>query len=223
MENLILYILILILPIISFVYIRITYKKYKARPNEQKLSGFEVARKILDANGLEGIHIVEVGGQLSDHYDPKRKVVRLSTDVFHNETIASASIAAHEVGHALQHDKGYKPMIVRNSLFPFVNITSYVAYVVLVIALILQAVNLIWIAVGLMAFSLLFQLITLPVEFDATKRAKEELKKNNLISSQEMPGVEKMLNSAALTYVASLTASLLEVLRIVLMFTGRDD
>lgn len=223
MENLILYILILILPIISFVYIRITYKKYKARPNERKLSGFEVARKILDANGLEGIHIVEVGGQLSDHYDPKRKVVRLSTDVFHNETIASASIAAHEVGHALQHDKGYKPMIVRNSLFPFVNITSYVAYVVLVIALILQAVNLIWIAVGLMAFSLLFQLITLPVEFDATKRAKEELKKNNLISSQEMPGVEKMLNSAALTYVASLTASLLEVLRIVLMFTGRDD
>lgn len=223
MENLILYLLILIIPVISMVYIKSTYHKYRKIFNNKKISGFEVARNILDVNGLEDVHIVEVPGELSDHYDPRRKVVRLSTEIFHGETIAAAAVAAHEAGHAIQHSQGYKPLVIRNILFPFINITSYVAYIILVIAIIMQAVNLVWVSVGLMIFSLSFQIITLPIEFDATKRAKEQLRKNQLVSASEENGVSKMLNSAALTYVASLTASLLQVLRIILMFTSRDD
>lgn len=220
--NLLLYILILIIPIISQLYISSTYNKYKTYKNDKKLSGFEVARTILDANGLNKVHIVEVKGTLSDHYDPMRKVIRLSTEVFHNETVASSAIAAHEVGHAIQDKEGYFFLKIRTLLFPFVNITSYVAYILLIASLLLEMMNVFWLSIGLMLFSLLFQLVTLPVEFNASKRAKEELTKNNLLTNSEVGGVDNVLKSAALTYVASLTASLLNVLRLILIFRNDD-
>lgn len=221
--NLILYILVLIIPIGSQLYIRSTYNKYKAIISEKKLSGFEIARAILDANGLSKVHIVEVKGTLNDHYDSRRKVVRLSSDIFHKETIASAAIAAHEVGHAIQDKEGYTFLKIRAILFPFINVTSYVAYILLIVSLFLEMMNLFWLSIGLMLFSLLFQLVTLPVEFNASKRAKEELKKHNLVTTSENDHIDIMLKSAALTYVASLAASLLNVLRLILVFSGRRD
>lgn len=220
--DIVLYIAMLIIPLISQIYIQTTYKKYKTQKNSRNISGFEVARAILDANGLEKVHIVEVQGLLSDHYDPARKVIRLSTDVFHNSTIASSSIAAHEVGHAIQHKTGYNFLKIRTALFPFANITSYLAYILLIVSLFLQMAGMFWLSVALMLFSLLFQLVTLPVEFNASQRAKEELQKLNLASSKEMSGVDSMLRSAALTYVASLVASLMQVLRLIIIFQRRD-
>ncbi len=222
MNDLLIVILMLIIPIGAQLYIMSTYNKYKKVGNSNQLSGFEVARKILDENGLESVHVVEVKGQLSDHYDPRRKVVRLSTEVFHGESIASSSIAAHEVGHAIQDKEKYVFLKIRSIIFPFAKIVSYAAYILLIIAAFLQAVNLIWLSIGLMVFSLSFQFVTLPVEFNASHRAKEQLDKLNLLSKTEITGVDKVLKSAALTYVASLTASILQILRIVIQITGND-
>jgi len=223
MQDIVLYLVILIIPVVSQLYISSTYNKYRTKANARNISGFEVARAVLDANGLSSVHVVEAPGKLTDHYDPSRKVVRLSTEVFNDSTIASSSIAAHEVGHAIQDKENYTYLKIRTVLFPFVNITSYLAYILLIVSLFLQAIGMFWISVGLMIFSLSFQLVTLPVEFNASKRAKNELQKLNLASATELEGVDRMLKSAALTYVASLTASLLQVLRLILAFGGRRD
>ena len=134
MELILLYILALVIPLIASANIKSTYSKYKKIDNKKKLSGFEVARKVLDANGLKDMYIVEVSGNLTDHYDPTQKVVRLSTDIFHGETIAAASVAAHECGHAIQDKEGYKFMRIRASLVPIVNFVTYSAYIMFFIS-----------------------------------------------------------------------------------------
>lgn len=212
-----LYLLILIIPIIANVYINSTYGKYKKVNNKNKLNGFEVARQILDSNGLENIYIIENQGELSDHYDPTRKVIKLSPDVFHGETVASIAIAAHEVGHAIQDKENYNFLKIRSSLFPFVKITSNAAYIFLILSMFLDIMGMFWLSIALMIFSLSFQLVTLPVEFDASKRAKEQLLKLKLVNQSEYEGVDEMLKSAAMTYVASLTSSILEILRLVVI------
>ena len=216
-------ILMLIIPVIAQINITTNYSKYKKIENKNKLSGFEVARKILDANGLNDVHIVEVKGNLTDHYDPRRKVVRLSTDIFHGETIASAAVAAHECGHAIQDKENYVYLRIRSMIVPMVNVTSYVAYIFILISFFLSEINLFWVAIFLMGFSIIFQLVTLPVEFDASKRANINLNKLSLLADEELTGTEKMLKSAALTYVASLLTSILEILRLIVMFTGDRD
>lgn len=216
-------ILMLIIPAMAQINITTNYSKYKKIENKNKLSGFEVARKILDANGLNDVHIVEVKGNLTDHYDPRRKVVRLSTDIFHGETIASAAVAAHECGHAIQDKENYVYLRIRSMIVPMVNVTSYVAYIFILISFFLSEINLFWVAIFLMGFSIIFQLITLPVEFDASKRANINLNKLSLLADEELTGTEKMLKSAALTYVASLLTSILEILRLIVMFTGDRD
>lgn len=220
-----LYILILlgllIIPIAAQIYVNVNYKKYIQINNDKKISGFEIARKILDKNGLNDVHIVETRGTLSDHYDPKRKVVRLSHNVFHSETIGAASIAAHEVGHALQDKNKYTFMRIRSFIFPIVNFSSKIAYIVLLIGFLTSMTNLIWLGIILVSFGILFQLVTLPVEFNASKRAKEEIKSLSLLTQNELEGVEKMLTSAALTYVAGLITSILELLRLILI--ARDN
>ena len=213
----------LIIPVIAQINITTNYSKYKKIENKKKLSGFEVARKILDANGLNDVHIVEVKGNLTDHYDPRRKVVRLSTDIFHGETIASAAVAAHECGHAIQDKENYVYLRIRSMIVPMVNVTSYVAYIFILISFFLSEINLFWVAIFLMGFSIIFQLVTLPVEFDASKRANINLNKLSLLADEELTGTEKMLKSAALTYVASLLTSILEILRLIVMFTGDRD
>jgi len=216
-------ILMIVIPIIAQINISANFNKYKKIALQSGLSGFEVARKILDANGLSNIHIVEAKGRLSDHYDPKRKVIRLSADIFHGETIAAAAVGAHEVGHALQDKEGYTFMKIRSMIVPVVNITSYVGYILIVVSMLLSAINMFWLAIGLMAFSIIFQVITLPVEYNASSKAEEQVVKLNLVSAHEVSGVKKMLGAAALTYVASLLAQMLEILRLVMLMNSRNN
>ena len=205
------------------IFVKSSYSKYKKIETKSKFDGFEVARKILDSNGLKNVDIVEVPGELTDHYDPKRKVVRLSTDIFHGTSIASSSVAAHECGHALQDKEGYFFLRFRSALVPFANISSKLGYLAVVIGLLFGYVKLAWLGIALEMVILLFQIITLPVEFNASSRAAKFLAKEALIEKKEQEGSKKMLNAAALTYVASVVSTLFSILRLVLMVSGRDD
>jgi len=220
--NTILYILIILIPVIAQINISSSYGKYKKVNNSKRLSGFEVARKILDANGLEDIYVVETDGNLTDHYDPNRKVVKLSKDIFKGDSIAAASVAAHECGHAIQDKDSYTFMRIRSFLVPIVNLVSSFSWLVIFIGLISEAFNIFIFGIGLISIGLIFQLITLPVEFDASKRAKEELEKLNLIGKGEEVGVSKMLGAAAMTYVASVLTSVLQIIRLIAIFNDRN-
>lgn len=212
----------IILTLGAQIGINMAMKKYKAIKNSKKITGFEVARKILDSNGLSDVHVVETGGILSDHYDPSRKVVRLSHDVFHGESVASVAVASHECGHALQDKDNYSFMRFRSFLVPFVNFSSKFGYIAIVIGLIFGLMDLAWVGIALELIILLFQLITLPVEFDASKRAGVEIKKYNLVTNTEAKGAKSMLRAAAFTYVASVCTNLLQILRLVLIVAGND-
>ena len=217
------YLLILVIPLLASWHIKSTYKKYKKIENKNKLSGFDVARKILDANGLKDMYIVEVKGDLTDHYDPSQKVVRLSTDIFHGETIAAAAVAAHECGHAIQDKEGYKMMRIRSSLVPVVNFVTYSAYIMFVLSIIFQFFDLLMVSIVSVFFGLVFQIVTLPVEFNASSRALKKLKELELVDSKEHQGTEKMLKAAALTYVAAVLSSLLNLFRLVMMYANNRD
>ncbi len=221
--NILLYVVIVLIPIVAQINISLSYGKYKKEDNKKKISGFEVARKILDANGLEDIYVVETSGELTDHYDPTRKVIKLSKDIFHGETIASLAVAAHECGHAIQDKEGYTFMKIRSFLVPVVNLVSSFSWIVIMIGLFTSYFRIFLFGIGLISLSLLFQLVTLPVEFDASKRGKKELEKLKLCSQDEKEGVRKMLLSAALTYVASVLTSILEIVRLLILFNMNDD
>ena len=214
---------ILSIVIVSYAQFKISsaYSKYKKISNTKKLSGSEVARMILDANGLENIYVIETTGELTDHYDPTRKVIKLSKDIFHGETIASLSVAAHECGHAIQDKENYSFMRIRTMIVPVVNLVSYLGYFSIIIGALAGATGYLLIGIITLMATILFQLVTLPVEFDASNRAKKELKKLNLIDDEE--GVSSMLSAAAFTYVASLISTLLNLLRLILMFSKRDE
>ena len=218
--NMILYIVIIGIPLIAQLRITSSYNKYKKINNKKGISGFEVARKILDANGLNDIYVVETSGNLTDHYDPTRKVIKLSTDIFKGETIAAASVAAHECGHAIQDKDGYKPMRLRSMLVPLVNLSSKFSWIVIMIGLFTQYFKVFIFGIALISIGLLFQLVTLPVEFDASSRGKKELKKLNLVTDGESEGVSNMLYAAAMTYVAGVLTSILEILRLIMLFNS---
>lgn len=207
---------------ISQILISISYSKYKKILNNKDLTGFDVARKILDSNGLSNIMILEVKGNLTDHYDPGRKVIKLSTDIYHGSSIASAAVAAHECGHAIQDKTKYTPMRIRSHLVPFVNICTKIGYLAIMIGVIFSYL-LVELGIILLLAMLLFQLITLPVEFNASKRAMKELERLHLLDKEEKNYAKSMLIAAAFTYVASLLSTLLEILRYVLIFTDRDN
>ena len=221
MNNVGLYLLAFIIPLFAQIYVSSRYKKYINVDNGKKLSGFEVARKILDKNGLNNLYIVETKGTMTDHYDPKRKTVRLSSEVFHGTSIASIAIAAHECGHAIQDKEGYFFMKIRSFIFPIVSLGTRFAYIVLVIGALANIMNLIWTGIVLVGLGLIFQLVTLPVEFNASNKALKELE--NDIEKYDYDGVKNMLNAAALTYVAGVLSSALEILRLILIFTNRRD
>lgn len=198
------------------------YRKYKTIKNEKRMSGAEVARTILDANGLESIYVVETKGELTDHYDPSRKVIRLSTNIFHGESIAAMSVAAHEVGHAIQDKEGYGMMRIRSSLVPFVNLISYLGYFGIIISLFAGLTGYLMVSIVVLVATLLFQLVTLPVEFDASKRAEKQLEVLQLATPDELPKSHDMLSAAAMTYVASLASNILNLLRLIIMTQDRD-
>ena len=221
--DLIICLLIVIIPALAQLFISVNYNKYKRIFNESKITGQEVARKILDKNDLEKIYVVATSGNLTDHYDSSRKVIRLSKDIYDNESIASLAVAAHECGHAIQDKDGYFFMRLRSFIYPIVRIGTMFSYLVIFIGAIAEAMNIIYLGIALVALGLIFQLVTLPVEFDASKRALIELKKLGLVTNDELDGAKKMLISAALTYVAGVLSSALELLRLILIFTDKKD
>lgn len=212
-----------IISLAAQIYVNVSYRKYKNIENSKGLTGFDVARKILDENGLKDIYVTEVRGNLTDHYDPGRKVIRLSTDIFHGKTIASSSVAAHEVGHAIQDKEGYSFMRFRSMMFPLVRFSSYGGYIAILVGALFRLMDLIWFGIGLEIVILLFQIITLPVEFNVSSRAKDELAKYNLLNNNEINSSDKMLRAAAYTYVASVLTTILQILRLIVMFSDRDN
>lgn len=219
--DLLLYLLVLIIPLIAQINVSSTFAKYKQVANSKGMCGQEVARAILDANGLNKVHVVEVRGTLSDHYDSNQKVVRLSTDVFHGETIGALAVAAHECGHAIQDKENYAMLRLRAFLVPVVNLITYSAYIMFFVSLFLQMMDFILVAVAAVFISLIFQLVTLPVEFDASKRAMKQLNKLSLVNKKEFDGAEATLKAAAWTYVAAVLSSMLNLLRL-LRYVDRD-
>lgn len=198
------------------------YSKYIGVKCKKDLAGCEVARKILDNAGLSNVHVVEVKGELTDHYDPKQKVVRLSTGIFHGTSIASVAVAAHECGHAIQDKDNYTFMRIRASLVPLVNFVTKFGYIATIIGLIAGIFDVIILGIVMLIATMLFQVVTLPVEFDASKRAKNIISELNLATDTEQEGVEKMLSAAAFTYVASVINTLFQLLRLLVRLNDRD-
>lgn len=209
--------------LLAQIFVSTSYSKYKKVQNSKGITGAEVAREILDKHGLSNVYVTATNGTLSDHYDPKRKVVRLSKDIYEGTTIAAVSVAAHEVGHAIQDKEEYAFMRFRSALVPVVNFSSTAGYFAILIGLFFGYTSFIWLGIALEIVILLFQLITLPVEFNASSRALEEIEKNNYLVRGEVKGSRKMLKAAAFTYVASVLTALIQILRLVLIARGRDD
>ena len=219
----ILLVLSLLVTLAAQIYINSSYKKTKRIKNRAGITGAQTARKILDENGLSNVKVEEVTGILGDHYDPRTKTVRLSSDIYRNTSIASASVAAHECGHAIQDKEGYFFLKLRNSIVPLVNFASYAGYFAILIGIIASSLKIIWIGIIAEIVILVFQLITLPVEFAASKRALKQLEKQKILEKIEISTSKKMLTAAALTYVASVTATILEILRLLIAVGDRND
>lgn len=205
------------------LFITLSYSKYRRVPITKKMTGLETARAILDANGLMDVKINLVTGNLTDHYDPRNKTVNLSRDIYEGYSVASVSVAAHECGHAIQDKENYIFLKIRASLVPLVNFSSKFGYIVVLLGLLFNILDLAKFGLILLLAILIFQLVTLPVEFNASRRAGKQLSNLNILMSDEKSDSKKMLIAAAFTYVASLAATLIEILRLALIVIGRDD
>jgi len=206
--------------------VRSAFGKYSRVRTMSGITGAQAARRILDANGLYNVNVERVSGFLSDHYDPSGKVLRLSPDVYETPSLAAVGVAAHEAGHALQDQKNYGPLQLRSAMVPSVQIGSWLGPIIFMVGLFMSGAFGQTIAViGLILFAAtaVFSLVTLPVEFDATKRAKELLVSQGIVSSQEMPGVSSVLDAAALTYVAAALQAIMTVLYYAFLLFGRRE
>jgi hypothetical protein len=196
------------------------FQEYSQVGIRSRASGAEVARRLLRASGITDVQVEPHEGWLSDHYHPIDKVVRLSPPVYHGRSVAAVGIAAHEVGHAIQHAERYALMSVRQTLVGPAKIGSSFSYIAIIAGFFLQAANLIWVGILLFTGVVAFQLVTLPVEWNASTRAKRRLVEYGIVTESESDGVKKVLNAAALTYLAALISSILTLLYFVLRFTG---
>ncbi len=222
------YILVIIACLITLgaqVLVNSRYAKYKKQKNSTGMSGYDTARKILDTNGLTDIDIVRVSGTLSDHYDPVKRKISLSDDIFEGKSIASVAVAAHECGHALQDKEGYVFLKIRHKIVPTVNLCSKLGYFVIFLGFLFGYFEMAMIGFILLCAILVFQLVTLPVEFNASHRAMIQLKKLDIVDERGNEGAKRMLGAAAMTYVASLASTLLQLLRMLLLILSRrrDD
>lgn len=220
--------LVLIPAIILALYaqykVQSTFQRYLQVANRNGYTGAQVARRILDEQGLTDVSIEQIGGLLTDHYDPRKRVLRLSREVYYGNSIAALGVAAHESGHAVQHAYGYAPLSIRNAIVPIVNFSSRAAFIFIFAGLFLTGSTLLLdIGIYMFAAVVLFQLITLPVEFNASSRAVEMLAGGGYISSDEERHVRKVLNAAALTYVASAATALSQLLRLFMIRDRRRD
>ena len=219
------YILVLIGVILSLLAssrVKSTYAKYARERSLTGMTGAQAAQRILSMAGIYDVTIRHVSGDLTDHYDPRNKTLNLSDSVYGNASVAAVGVAAHECGHAMQHDRGYAPLKLRSAIAPVASIGANISWPIILVGLLFGG-NGMLIEIGIIMFSLAvaFQLITLPVEFNASKRAMAMLEETGVLYSSELPKTRKVLNAAALTYVAAAASSILQLLRLVLLFGNR--
>ncbi len=222
------YYIVLVLPVIvaSFIIqakLKTTYAKYSKVSNARGITGAQAAQMVLNYYGIYDVQVQFVNGKLTDHYDPSTNIIRLSEGVFSKSSIAAVGIACHEAGHAAQHHENYMPVKVRNTILPVCNIGSKVSVPMLILGFFLGFEPLIWIGVGFFAFTAVFQLVTLPVEFNASKRALQVIESNGLLTYEEKSGASKVLRVAAMTYVAALALTLAQLLRFILKLNRRRN
>lgn len=220
------YILVIIGAVISLIAsakVNSTFAKYAKVRSKTRMTGAEAAKRILNSSGIYGVRIERVSGKLTDHYDPRDKVLRLSDSVYSDTSVAAIGVAAHECGHAIQDEQGYGPLVLRSALVPAANFGSKAAWPLIILGVVLGSFEpLIFIGILMFALSVLFTLITLPVEFNASRRAIAVLDSTDILGRDEIKGTEKVLTAAALTYVASAAAAILSLIRLIILFGGRD-
>ena len=220
------YYFILVLPAVFLALwaqarVKSTFRKYSEQTTHRGLTGADAARAVLRANGVDDVHIERVEGQLTDHYDPRTNVIRLSQSVYDSTSVAAVGVAAHEAGHAAQYAQGYGPMKVRTAIIPATQVGSFLAWPLLFIGMFFNYPSLITMGIVFFGMATLFQLVTLPVEYNASHRAIAALAEGQYLTESELPGAQRTLNAAALTYVAALAVSLAQMLRLLLLFGGR--
>lgn len=222
------YYLILVVPALMLalwaqVQVKTTYRKYSRVPNSRGMTGAYAAQAVLNFYGITDVRIERVSGNLTDHYDPRSKVIRLSDGVYNSSTVAAIGIACHEAGHAAQHAENYAPIKIRNAIIPVCNIGSTIGIPLALIGWIFSFSILIYVGLGLYAAVFIFQVATLPVEFNASRRAIKVIDETQLLRDDEIGGAKKVLAAAAMTYVASMMVSLANLLRLLLRFSNRRD
>lgn len=226
------FVILMIVPMLAQMNVKSTFKKYSKVRSTSGLTGQQVAEDILRENGIYDVSVERGQGVLTDYYDPKNKKIVLSPDNFDNPSVAGTAVAAHEVGHAIQHATGYKFLNFRSALFPLAQLGSNFSYFLIIAGMILTAAQsaaggglgdiLLWSGIGLMAFAVLFQLVTLPVEFDASKRAMNQIEELNIVNSKEYRHAKKVLNAAAMTYVAATAVAVAELLRFIMIARNQN-
>ncbi len=224
--------LLLVLPAMLFAMlasakVNSTFRRYSQVPNRRHMTGYDAARRVLDAHGLYHVRIEHISGNLTDHYDPRTQVIRLSDSVYNAATPAAVGVAAHEAGHAVQHAENYAPLVLRNSVVKATNIGSKLSMPLILIGMLLsgigrQFIYVAYIGLGCYLLCVLFQLITLPTEFNASRRAVAAVSGSGMLDDDEMRGVKKVLRAAAMTYVAALAVSLAQFLRLLLIIGSNN-
>lgn len=222
----------LVLPCVIFAMaasanVNSTFKRYSKELSRRHLTGAEAAQRVLSANGVSGVRFEQVSGNLTDHYDPRSNVIRLSDDVFGSTSIAAIGVACHEAGHAVQYAKGYAPIKLRAAIIPVTNFGSRLAMPLILLGLLFSAGSyfgdtMVYLGIACFGLSVLFQLVTLPVEFNASRRALQAIESNELLTEEEYRGARKTLTAAAMTYVAATAVALAQLLRLVLIFGNRS-
>ncbi|MDO5561770.1 MAG: zinc metallopeptidase [bacterium] len=204
------------------IFINVTYKKFAQIKNKKNLTGAQVAKTILLANGLSKIQLTQTKGDLTDHFDPRAKAVTLSTAIYTQTSVAALAVAAHECGHVLQEKDNFRFLRWRSSLVPVVNFASYAGYFAIMVGLLFSSVSIFWLGILFEVVILAFQLVTLPVEFDASRRALAQLQKLDLCTMAELPQAKKVLTAAAFTYVAGVLTALLQIVRLLAIFRNSN-
>lgn len=223
--------IVLVLPCVIFSLIasasvNSTFKKYSSQISERHITGAQAAQRVLSANGVSNVRIDRINGNLTDHYDPRKNVIYLSDNVYDSASTAAIGVACHEAGHAVQYATGYSPIHLRAAIIPITNIGSRLAMPLILLGILFSAFSsisttIIYIGIACFGLSLLFQLITLPVEFNASRRAMNAIEAGELLTQEEQKGARRTLRAAAMTYVAATAVSLSQLLRLILLFSNR--
>ena len=213
---------VMVLALVAQVKVKSTFKKYSQIPSDGGMTGADAARMVLDSHGVTGVQIVPVAGELTDHFDPKDNVIRLSEPVYNARTAAAVGVAAHEAGHAAQYAENYVPMQIRSAVIPATKVGSTLSLPLIILGMIFSISALSFIGVILFGFTVLFQLVTLPVEFNASRRAVAALGSSGRVSQEGVKSAKKVLTAAALTYVAALATALANMVRLMILIRRRD-